>query len=250
MSLQGKVAVIIGAGGGMGQEVVKEFIDKGATIIACDLKTEAVERLLETSANDSAAFQLDITDEVAVERVFLESVERFGKIDILVNIAGIAQQATPIDEITTAEWEKLFAINTTAVFHSCKQAAKVMKKQKSGVIVNVGSISVVRPRPGLSAYVASKGALVAFSKALAIELADHKVRVNVLNPGPTNTGMLSQFAKVDDKTNLSLESFEQSVPLGRLVLPADIASGVTYLCSDEASMVTGMVLNVDGGRGL
>jgi 3-oxoacyl-[acyl-carrier protein] reductase len=126
-----------------------------------------------------------------------------------------------------------------------------MKKQGEGVIVNIASISMVRPRPGLNAYIASKGAAVSFSQALAIELAEYGIRVNVVNPGPADTGMLGQFTSKDADIEATKDTiFKKSVPLGRLIQPIDIANSLVYLCSKESAIVTGSVLNVDGGRGI
>lgn len=142
-------------------------------------------------------------------------------------------------------------VNSTAPFLTCRAAVPYMKKQGNGVIVNIASISMVRPRPGLNAYIASKGATVSFSQALAIELAEYGIRVNVVNPGPADTNMLAQFSAKEADVEATKDSiFKKSVPLGRLIKPIDIANSLVYLCSKEAAIVTGSVLNVDGGRGI
>jgi 3-oxoacyl-[acyl-carrier protein] reductase len=246
MRLQDEVFVITGATGGMGKETCKRFLEEGAFVVAVDLNIDQLEkndRLLTIAA--------DLTKEQDVASVFSKASQHFGRIDGLINMAGIAQSATPIEEVSLKEWEKIISVNATSLFLTCREAVPYMKKQGDGVIVNIASISMVRPRPGLNAYIASKGAGVSFSQALAIELADYGIRVNVVNPGPADTNMLSQFSsKGADIDNLKESVFKKSVPLGRLIKPIDIANSLIYLCSKEAAIVTGSILNVDGGRGI
>lgn len=246
MRLENEVFVVTGAKGGMGRETVKRFLEEGAYVAAVDLNVDGMEksdRLLPIAAN--------LTSEADVARIFQEVKRVFGRVDGLVNIAGIAQAATQIEEVSLADWEKLMSVNATSLFLTCREAVPYMKQQGEGVIVNIASISMVRPRPGLNAYIASKGAAVSFSQALAIELADYGIRVNVVNPGPADTNMLGQFTSKNADVEATKENiFKKSVPLGRLINPLDIANSLVYLCSKEASIVTGSVLNVDGGRGI
>lgn len=249
MAYENKTFVVTGAGGGMGKEMVKLLLDNGANVVACDLHTKQLSEFEDT--NRFIAFEGDLLDEDAVKNIFNITANQFGKIDGLVNIAGIAQSAAPIDQVSLDEWHKIMDINMTMVFLTCREAAVYMKEKNAGSIVNVGSVSVTRPRPGLQSYVASKGAVEAFSKALALELAPSQINVNVLHPGPSDTSMLGQFsaegASVDDTRK---EIFEKSVPLGRLLTPENIAHSIKYLLSDEAKMITGAVLHVDGGRNI
>lgn len=246
MRLESEVFVITGAQGGMGKETVKRFLEEGAYVAAVDINVDGLEesdRLLPIAA--------DLTKEEEVAKVFAAANEKFERIEGLVNIAGIAQPVTPIEEVSLADWEKIMRVNATALFLTCRAAVPYMKKQGNGVIVNIASISMVRPRPGLNAYIASKGAAVSFSQALAIELAEYGIRVNVVNPGPADTNMLGQFTSRDADIEVMKESvFKKSVPLGRLINPNDIANSLVYLCSKEAAIVTGSVINVDGGRGI
>lgn len=246
MKLNSEVFVITGAQGGMGKETVKRFLEEGAYVAAIDLNVDELEktdRLIPIAA--------DLTKEEEVKKAIHQVAQTFGRITGLVNIAGIAQPATPIEEVRLADWERIIGINTTAVFLTCREVVPYLKKEGEGVIVNIASISTVRPRPGLNAYVASKGATVAFSQALAIELAEHGIRVNVVNPGPADTKMLGQFAAKDADVEEAKESiFRKSVPLGRLIEPIDIANTLVFLCSKEASIITGAIINVDGGRGI
>jgi len=149
------------------------------------------------------------------------------------------------------EWNRLMDVNVKSLFITTKAVVPFMKKQQRGSIITIASISAVRPRPGLQAYIASKGAAESFTRGLAIELASSQIRVNTIHPGPADTQMLGQFAAQGADVEQRKQSvFVQSVPLGRLVKPADIAGAVSYLLSDAASMVTGTTLHVDGGRGL
>lgn len=246
MRLKGLSFIITGAGGGMGAETVKRFREEGANVAAIDLRAAVEEQ------DDSfLSIAADLTNEAVVIKLFQQVNEKFGKIDGLVNLLGIAQAAIPIDEVTLSDWNKIMNVNITSIFLTCRQAAVHMKKQREGVIANIASISMVRPRPGLNAYIASKGAVVSLSQALAIELAEYNIRVNVVNPGPADTKMLGQFAATGSvQADVKEAVFRKSVPLGKLIQPIDIANALVYLCSNEAAMVTGEVLNVDGGRGL
>ncbi|MDQ0253248.1 3-oxoacyl-[acyl-carrier protein] reductase [Evansella vedderi] len=246
MRLQGKTFIITGAAGGMGSVTVKRFLEEGANVVGSDLHVSSLQEQLE----NFLPVQGDLTKEADVAFLVKKTYETFGKIDGLVNIAGVAQKLTPIEELTLSDWDRMMSINATTLFLTNQAVVPYLKKQQ-GVIVNVASISAVRPRPGLSAYIASKGAAVSFSQALAIELADDQVRVNVIHPGPSDTKMLGQF--VGDSTEhekVKDDVFKNSVPLGELIQPIDIANAAVYLCSEEARMVTGAVLHVDGGRGL
>lgn len=248
MKHQGKVYIVTGAGGGMGSEVSSKLLSEGAKVIGLDILLEGIKSISNENFRKKEA---NLLDESKVKEVFKQVYEEFGKIDGLVNIAGIAQSSTPIEDVSLDFWNKVIGINATAVFLTCKEAVSYMKKQSGGAIINVGSVSVARPRPGLQSYIASKGAVEAFSRALAIEVAPNNIRVNVLHPGPAETQMLSQFSSEKQRAGgLNMQDFTQSVPLGNLIQPTDIAEAVHYLLSDGAKMVTGTTLHVDGGRSL
>ncbi|WP_076757371.1 SDR family NAD(P)-dependent oxidoreductase [Edaphobacillus lindanitolerans] len=248
MKMADKTVIVTGAGGGMGKAIVRKLLGEGATVAGIDLKDEA---MAELKHERFLPFAASILDEKVIERVFSEMHEKTGRIDGLVNAAGIAQSATPIDDVSLDDWHRLIDINATSLFITAKQAARYMKPAGKGSIITIASVSATRPRPGLQSYIASKGAAESFTRALAIELAESGVRANTIHPGPADTGMLSQFtAKGADSEQARKEIFESSVPLGRLIQPEDIAGGVLYLLSDDASMVTGTTLHIDGGRGL
>lgn len=249
MTLQNKTMIVTGASGGMGKATTSLLLEAGANVVGCDLNTDALDAFKDTDR--FLAFQGNLLEEDTAKKLFQKALDQFGSVDGLANILGIAQSATPIDEISLDRYQQLMDVNMTSVFLTCREAAKYMKPQEKGKIVNIGSVSTTRPRPGLQAYVASKGAVESFTKTLAIELAPYHINVNVLHPGPADTAMLGQFSGDGDNVDeTKKEVFEKSVPLGRLLKPNDIANSVKFLLSDEAEMVTGTVLHVDGGRNI
>ncbi|REJ10299.1 SDR family NAD(P)-dependent oxidoreductase [Halobacillus trueperi] len=251
MNFQNKNVVVTGANGGMGQVITKRFLEEGAKVAALDLHVDEVKKWKNEYGDQFEVISANLTEEIEVREAIGKATEFLESISILVNTLGIAQPATPIDEVEVADWDRLLAVNTTSLFLINKEVVKGMKEQRAGVITNVASIAAERPRPGLNAYVTSKGGALAFTKALAIELAEYKIRVNAINPGPSDTSMLGKFSpEGGDVDQVKEDTFKKSVPLGELVTPEDIAEAAMYLSSDGARMVTGSVLNVDGGRGL
>lgn len=242
-----KVIVVTGAGGGMGLQVVQDLLEKGAIVVALDINTDAIGVVEHTNLRVK---QVDLLSEDSIQSIFKEINNEFHRIDGLVNIAGIAQAAKSIVDVELTEWHRLIDINATATFLTCKEAIRYMKESKNGSIINIGSVSVTRPRPGLQSYVASKGAVEAFSKALALEAAAYNVRVNVIHPGPADTQMLGQFSSQEGEVVLNKNVFAESVPLGRLIKPSDISATVIHLLSDGAQIITGSVIHVDGGRNI
>ncbi|SFE44537.1 3-oxoacyl-[acyl-carrier protein] reductase [Lentibacillus persicus] len=249
MTFGNKTIVVAGAGGGMGKAIVETLLNENANVVGCDLNIASLEAL---EANDQfLGVEGNLLDEETVRTVFKQGKATFGRIDGLVNAAGVAQNSTPIEQVELKEWYKIIDINMTMTFLTCREAAVYMKEQGSGAIVNIGSVSVTRPRPGLQSYVASKGAVESFTKALALELADDRINVNILHPGPSDTNMLGQFAQEGaDVEKMKATVFKDSVPLGRLIKPEDIARSVKFLLSEDAGMVTGSVFHVDGGRNI
>jgi 3-oxoacyl-[acyl-carrier protein] reductase len=236
MRLAGKVALITGAGAGIGRATARRFAAEGARVVAADLdETRARETCAGIEATPLAA---DVTDPAAVSRMVETAVERYGGLDVFHNNAGLAAPVTPLAEITRAEWDRLIAVNLTAFFLGAQAVAPVLRP--GGSILVTASIIARRPRAGLAAYVAAKAGVIGLARALALELAP--LRVNVINPGPANTGMLGEFG-FDASVGAAL-------PLGRLIEPDDVAAAAVYLASDEARAVTGTVFNVDGGRDL
>ncbi|MEK5185528.1 SDR family NAD(P)-dependent oxidoreductase [Solibacillus sp. FSL W7-1324] len=237
-----KTVIVTGAAGGMGQKIVQQLLEENYVVVGLDL---AADHPLEYPYFQY--HQCDVTDERMIEPI----VESHSNVYGLINVHGLAQAATPIEEVTADYWDKLMNVNVKSLFLLAKAVVPKMKSANDGVIINIASISAVRPRPGLQAYIASKGAAESFSRAMAIELAPYNVRVNTIHPGPANTSMLGQFAAADsDVEQAKAQIFASSVPLGRLIEPQDIANAVRFLLQEQSSIITGTTLHVDGGRGL
>ncbi|MFJ6207019.1 SDR family NAD(P)-dependent oxidoreductase [Lysinibacillus sp. NPDC092081] len=248
MAVEQQVIIVTGAGGGMGKAIIQEQLAKGNIVVGLDLSVASLSDLAQDALQ---CFEVNVLQEERVNEVFKQVFTKYGRIDGLVNALGIAQAATPIEQVTMDEWNRLMDVNVKSLFITTKAVVPYMKERQKGSIVTIASISAVRPRPGLQAYIASKGAAESFTRGLAIELAPFQLRVNTIHPGPADTQMLGQFtAQGADVEQTKQSVFVQSVPLGRLVDPSDIAGAVSYLLSDAASMVTGTTLHVDGGRGL
>ena len=211
-----------------------------------DINAEAAREVASQIGDSAFAMEADVSIDRDVSRMVQEALDRWGQLDILVNNAGTTHRNQPMTEVTEEEYERIFAVNVKSVYLSAKHIVPVMKKQGFGVILNVASTAGVRPRPGLVWYNTSKGAMMTATKAMAIELAGEKIRVNAINPVAGETGMLHLFMGED--TPEKRAQFISSIPLGRLSLPEDMANAALFLCSDEAEMITGLCMEVDGGR--
>lgn len=242
MRLQNKVAIITGAGSGIGKAAAERFSEEGAAVIIADLPKSnggKVADSIQSNGGTARFIPVDVTQADQMNELVETTVKEFGKIDIMYNNAGIAMPITPIEEITEDFFEKMMEINMKGVFLGTKAVVPYMKEAGKGVILSTGSTSAPRPRPGLNIYCASKGAVVAFMKSMALELAPYGIRANCINPVATNTPMVDEEQR---------SKFIHSIPLGRLAQPIDMANTALFLASDEATMITGVDLEVDGGR--
>ena len=246
MRLKDKTAIVTGAGSGFGKGIAMRFAKEGARVGVVDINAEAAREVASQIGNSVFAMEADVSIDGDVSRMVQEALDRWGQLDILVNNAGTTHRNQPMTEVTEEEYERIFAVNVKSVYLSAKHIVPVMKKQGFGVILNVASTAGVRPRPGLVWYNTSKGAMMTATKAMAIELAGEKIRVNAINPVAGETGMLHLFMGED--TPEKRAQFISSIPLGRLSLPEDMANAALFLCSDEAEMITGLCMEVDGGR--
>ena len=246
MRLKDKTAIVTGAGSGFGKGIAMRFAKEGARVGVVDINAEAAREVASQIGNSAFAMEADVSIDRDVSRMVQEALDRWGQLDILVNNAGTTHRNQPMTEVTEEEYERIFAVNVKSVYLSAKHIVPVMKKQGFGVILNVASTAGVRPRPGLVWYNTSKGAMMTATKAMAIELAGEKIRVNAINPVAGETGMLHLFMGKD--TPEKRAQFISSIPLGRLSLPEDMANAALFLCSDEAEMITGLCMEVDGGR--
>ena len=250
--LKDKVALITGAGSGIGRATAELFAREGAKVSVVDLVTDHGEVVVEEirkGDGDAIFVQADVSSASDAQKMVDATTQAYGRLDILFNNAGIPMGFTPIEEIDDEFFDRVMAVNVRSVHLGCKHAVPVMKRQGGGVILNTASTAGIRPRPGLSAYSASKGAVIAMTKGLAIELAPFKIRVVSINPVATDTPMLPGFFGAMDPTE-ARERFIASVPMGRLNRPEDIAHAALYLASDEAEMVTGTAFEIDGGRNI
>ncbi len=247
MRLANKIAIITGAGGGFGEGIAHRFVAEGAKVAVVDLRGDEADRVARALGDKAIALQADVGAPADVKRVISETASRLGKPDILVNNAGTTHKNKPILEVTEEEFERMFRVNVKSIYLFVREIAPVMRDGGGGVILNVGSTAGIRPRPGLTWYNATKGAVNLVSKSLAVELAPWKIRVSCISPVMGETGMLENFMGVPD-TPENRARFLGTIPLGRLSRPSDIANAALYLASDEAEFITGVDFPVDGGR--
>lgn len=250
MRLQDKTAIVTGGASGFGAGIVKHFAAAGARVLLTDRdagKGEATARELKQSPGEVSFMPVDVTDQAQVQAAVDQAIERYGRLDILVNNAGIGQRPVALDETSDEIYDALYDINVRGVFIGCRAALPAMKAQNSGVIINTASGIALTPRPNLVTYAATKGAVVTFTKGLAMELAEFGIRVNALCPAAGDTPMLAEFMGGKD-TAENRAKYMAGIPLGKLVTGDDMGAAATYLASDEAGMITGTCLAVDGGR--
>ena len=247
MKLDGKVAIVTGAGGGFGEGIARRFAAEGTRVAVVDLDGEAAARVAREIGSAAVAVQADVGVAADVRRTVAETVARLGPPSVLVNNAGVVHRNRPLLEVEEDEFDRLFRINVKSVFLFVREVAPLMRDAGGGAVLNVGSTAAIRPRPGLTWYNASKGAVAVASKSLAVELAPWGIRVNCLSPVMGETGMLATAMGGVD-TPETRARFTASIPLGRFSRPGDIANAALFLASDEAAFITGIDLPVDGGR--
>jgi 3-oxoacyl-[acyl-carrier protein] reductase len=241
-----KVAIVTGGASGFGAGIATQFVSEGAKVVIADLNSPGAEALAKTLGAQARAVRADVSMDADV-KVLAEAAYGFGgRVDILVNNAGVGQGPQPLDGVAEAEFDRLFAVNAKSVFLTARHVVPAMKAAKAGVILNIASTGGVSPRPNLAWYNASKGWMIAATRAMAIELARFGVRVNAINPVAGDTPLLATFMGED--TPEARARILTTIPLRRLSTPDDIAAAAVFLCSDEASMITGVALEVDGGR--
>jgi 3-oxoacyl-[acyl-carrier protein] reductase len=247
MRLDGKIALVTGAGSGIGKCIAETYAREGARVALADLNADAAKSAARAIGNNAVALRCDVSKKADVDHALEETLAVFGALDLLVNNAGATHINKPLLEIGEDEFDRIFAVNVKGVFLACQAAVPVLRKRGGGVIINIGSTAGLRPRPGLSAYNATKGAVHVLTKSLAVELAPDGIRVCAIAPVATDTPLLPSFLGPAPGMR---EKFVATVPLGRLALPQDIADPALFLASAEAKFVTGNIMEVDGGRGV
>ncbi len=247
MQLAAKIALVTGAASGFGAEIARTFAREGAAVVLLDLDADGARAVAAAIGPHALAIGGDVTSAPDVTAAVERAVATHGRLDIVVNNAGWTHRNRPLLEVSEAEFDKVYAVNVKSIYHMTRAVVPLMRRQGGGCIINMGSTAAVRPRPGLTWYNGSKGAVHLLSRSMAAELAPDKIRVNCVAPVLGETGLLESFMGVPD-TPQNRAKFIATIPLGRLSRPRDIADACLYLASDEAAFVTGVVLEVDGGR--
>lgn len=248
MRLKGKTALITGAGSGFGEGIAKTFAREGAKVAIVDINLDGAKRVAAEIGSAAIAIKADVTSQADTEAAVKAAAELGGgRLDIVINNAGWSHKNKPIMEVTEDEFDKVYAINVKAIFHMSRAIVPHFRAKGGGVMINIGSVAGIRPRPGLTWYNSTKGAVNLLSRSMAVELAPDKIRVNCVAPVIGATGLLEQFMGMPD-TPENRARFLATIPLGRFSTPDDIANACLYLSSDEAEFITGVVLEVDGGR--
>ncbi|MDE2577328.1 MAG: glucose 1-dehydrogenase [Hyphomicrobiales bacterium] len=247
MRLKDKVALVTGGASGFGADIVRAYAQEGARVVNLDLNGEGAEKVSRAAGGEGFALKGDVTSRADIDAAVAAALNKFGRLDIVVNNAGWTFRNKPVLEVSEAEFDKVFAINVKSIYHMVAAVAPVMTKQGGGAIINIGSTAGVRPRPGLTWYNATKGAVNLVSKSLAVELAPQKIRVNCIAPVMGETALLESFMGLPD-TPENRAKFVATIPLGRMSRGADIANACVWLAEDATAFVTGVVLPIDGGR--
>lgn len=245
--LHGKTAIVTGAGGGFGEGIARLFAQEGAQVGVLDLRADAAERAAADIGGQAIALAADVTSASQMRQAVEQVLARFGTPDILVNNAGWTHRNKPMLEVTEEEFDRVYAINVKSIFHISNIIVPLMRGNGGGSIINIGSVAGIRPRPGLTWYNSTKGAVNILSQSMAVELAPDRIRVNAICPVMGETGLLESFMGLPD-TPENRAKFVATIPLGRMSRPEDVARATLYLASDDAEFITGVLLPVDGGR--
>lgn len=246
MRLKGKAALVTGAGQGFGYGIAEAFVREGARVACLDVKGEVAEAAAKRFGAAAMAVEADVSSRADVERAARAAIDALGRVDIVVNNAGTTHRNKPIMQVEEAEFDRIFAVNVKSILLTAQAFIPHMRAHGGGVFINIGSTAALRPRPGLTVYNASKGAVHLMTKSLAVELAPDKIRVCALAPVAGETPLLAMFLGEDTPERRA--AFKATVPLGRFSTPQDVGAAALFLASDEAAFLTGVVLEVDGGR--
>jgi 3-oxoacyl-[acyl-carrier protein] reductase len=247
MRLKDKIAIITGAASGFGKAIAETYAKEGARVVIADINATGARDVADALGAGAAHIACDVTKRADVEAMVGEAVKRFGGLDILVNNAGYTHKRQPMLQVSEAEFDRIYAVNVKAIYLAALAVVPVMEKRGGGVIINMASTAGVRPRPGLTWYNGSKGAVIVLTKSMAAELAPKKIRVCAINPVMGETGLLERFMGLPD-TPENRKAVEATIPLGRMSRPADVANAALFLAEPASEFLTGVALEVDGGR--
>ena len=246
MKLSGKAAIVTGGASGFGAGIVRRFIAEGARVVIADINGDAASALAEELGDAASGLKVDVANADDAAAMVKFTMQSLGGIDILVNNAGVGHSPEPMESLSEEVFDRIFEVNIKSIYRIARKVVPIMKANGSGAILNMGSTGGVSPRPNLTWYNASKGWVITATRSMAIELAGSGVRVNALNPVAGETPMLKTFMGED--TPEIRAKFLASIPIGRFSTPDDMGAAACFLCSDDASMITGVALEVDGGR--
>jgi 3-oxoacyl-[acyl-carrier protein] reductase len=247
----GRGVVVTGAGSGFGEAIARRFAAEGARVCICDINGGALDRVaaeIESAGGRVRSVVADVSREAEVENLVATAAAAFQRVDVLVNNAGYSHMSRVLWKIPVEEFDAVFAVNVRGVFLGCKHVIPRMIDQGGGVIVNIASIGAIAPRPGVTPYNGTKGAVLTMTRGLALEVAKYNIRVNAVNPVAADTGFMKGAMGVDSLSDEQRAALVSGIPRGRLAEPRDVAATVTFLASDDADFLTGTSINVDGGR--
>jgi 3-oxoacyl-[acyl-carrier protein] reductase len=246
MRLTGKTAIVTGGASGFGAGIVRRFLQEGAKVMIADINAEAAKQFATEMGDHATAQAVDVGDKASVNAMAAAAIDAWGHVDILINNAGVTHRPADLEDVSDDDFDRVFRVNMKSVYLTARALVPHMKSRKKGAILNIASTAGVSPRPRLNWYNASKGWMITATKTMAVELAPTGIRVNALNPVAGETPLLKSFMGED--TPEMRAKFLSTIPLGRFSQPEDIGNAALFLCSDEASMITGVAMEVDGGR--
>ena len=246
MRLANKICIVTGAAQGFGEGIARLFAAEGAKVVVADLNGEKAEQVSASIGDSTIACTVDVSKGDQFKAMVNRCLDAFGDLDVMVNNAGTTHRNQPMLDVDEASFDRVFAVNVKSIYHSAQACVPVFRKRGGGSFLNIASTAGLRPRPGLVWYNSSKGAVITLTKAMAIELASDKIRVNALCPVAGETPLLKEFMGQD--TPEMRAKFVATVPLGRFSTPEDIAKAALHFASDDAEFLTGVCMEVDGGR--
>lgn len=250
MKLRDKVIVVSGGGSGFGEGMASLFAEYEATVVVADINEAGAKRVADEigDAGGSAhGIHADVSDSSSMAALADQTLQHFGQLDVFVNNAGISHKNSPLLDVDEETFDRVYAVNVKSLYLSAIHVVPIFRRQGQGVFLNIASTAGLRPRPGLTWYNGTKGAAITITKSMAVELAPDNIRVNAINPVAGETALLSQFLPGEDTPEIR-QKFIDTIPLGRLSRPLDIARAALFLVSDDAEFITGVCLEVDGGR--